>query len=40
MEFTAFAKRLTMRASKELRALLKVAHKVHPELQVLLTNLM
>ena len=31
-EFTAFAKHLTMRVSKELRALLKVAHKTHPEL--------
>ena len=31
-EFTAFAKHLTMRVSKELRALLKVAHKAHPEL--------
>ena len=31
-KFTAFAKHLTMRVSKELRALLKVAHKVHPEL--------
>ena len=39
-EFTAFAKHLTMRVSKELRALLKVAHKAHPELQALLINLM
>ena len=31
-EFTAFAKHLTMRVSKVLRALLKVAHKAHPEL--------
>ena len=31
-EFTAFAKHLTMRVSKELRALLKVVHKAHPEL--------
>ena len=31
-EFTAFAKHLTMRVSKELRVLLKVAHKAHPEL--------
>ena len=31
-KFTAFAKHLTMRVSKELRALLKVAHKAHPEL--------
>ena len=31
-EFTAFAKHVTMRVSKELRALLKVAHKAHPEL--------
>ena len=29
-----------MRVSKELRALLKVAHKAHPELQVLLIDLM
>ena len=40
LEFTAFAKHLTMRVSKELHALLKVAHKVHPELQVLLIDLM
>ena len=39
-EFTAFAKHLTMRVSKELRALLKVAHKAHPELQALLIDLM
>ena len=39
-EFTAFAKHLTMQISKELRALLKVAHKVHPELQALLIDLM
>ena len=31
-KFTAFAKHLTMRVSKELRVLLKVAHKAHPEL--------
>ena len=31
-EFTAFASHLTMRVSKELHALLKVAHKAHPEL--------
>ena len=31
-EFRAFAKHLTMWVSKELRALLKVAHKAHPEL--------
>ena len=29
-----------MRVSKELRALLKVAHKAHPELQALLIDLM
>ena len=40
LEFTAFAKHLTMRVSKELHALLKVAHKAHPELQALLINLM
>ena len=40
VEFTAFAKHLTMRVSKELRALLKVAHKAHPELQALLIDLM
>ena len=39
-EFTAFTKHLTMQVSKELRALLKVAHKVHPELQALLIDLM
>ena len=39
-EFTAFAKHLTMRVSKELCALLKVAHKAHPELQALLIGLM
>ena len=39
-EFTAFAKHLTMRVSKELRALLKVVHEAHPELQALLINLM
>ena len=32
LEFTAFAKHLTMRVCKELHTLLKVAHKVHPEL--------
>ena len=31
-EFTAFAKHLTMRVSKELRSLLKVAHRAHPDL--------
>ena len=40
LEFTSFAKHLTMRVSKELRALLKVAHKAHPELQALLIDLM
>ena len=39
-EFTAFAKHLTMRVSKELCALLKVVHKAHPELQALLIDLM
>ena len=39
-EFTALAKHLTMRVSKELHALLKVAHKAHPELQALLIDLM
>ena len=39
-EFTAFAKHLTIWVSKELRALLKVAHKAHPEVQALLINLM
>ena len=39
-ELTAFTKHLTMRVSKELCALLKVAHKVHPKLQVLLIDLM
>ena len=32
-EFTAFSPRLTMRVSLELKALLKVASKAHPELQ-------
>ena len=40
LEFTAFTKHLTMRVSKELCTLLKVVHKVHPELQALLINLM
>ena len=40
LEFTAFAKHLTMRVSKELRALLKVAHKVHAELRALIIDLM
>ena len=40
LEFTAFAKHLTMWVSKELHALLKVAHKAHPELQALLIDLM
>ena len=31
-EFTAFAKHLTMRVSKELHSLLKVAHKAHLDL--------
>ena len=31
-EFIAFFKHLTMWVSKELRALLKVVHKAHPEL--------
>ena len=31
-DFTAFAKHLTVRVSMELRALLKVVHKAHPEL--------
>lgn len=39
-EYTAYAQNLTMRVSKELRALLKVAHKAHPELQALLIDLM
>ena len=40
LEFTAFTKYCIMRVSKELHALLKVAHKVHPELQALLIDLM
>ena len=39
-EFTAFAKHLTIQVRKELCALLKVVHKMHPVLQVLLINLM
>ena len=40
LEFTAFAKHLTMRVSKELRMPLKVVRKAHPELQALLIDLM
>ena len=40
LEFTAFSRYLTMRVSKELHALLKVAHKAHLELQVLLIDAM
>ena len=39
-EFTAFAKHLSMRVSKELPVLLKVVHNAHPELQALLIDLM
>ena len=39
-EFTAFSRHLSMRVSKELRALLKVAPRAHPELQALLIDLM
>ena len=39
-KFTAFSRQLSMRVSKELRALLKVAPKAHPELQALLIDLM
>ena len=39
-EFTAFDKHLTMRVSKDLPMLLKVAHKAHPELQAQLIDLM
>ena len=40
LEFIAFAKHPTMWVCKELRVLLKVAHKAHPELQALLIDLM
>ena len=39
-EFTAFSSKLVMRISPELKALLKVSNKAHPELQALLIDLM
>ena len=37
-EFTAFSQKLVMQVTPELRALLKVAPKAHPELQVMLID--
>ena len=37
-EFTAFSQKLTMQVTPELRALLKVAPKAHPELQAMLID--
>ena len=37
-EFTAFSRKLTMQVTPELRALLKVAPKAHPELQAMLID--
>ena len=39
-EFTAFSRNLVMRISPELKALLKVSNKAHPELQALLIDLL
>ena len=39
-EYTAFSPRLTMRVSPELKALLKVAPKAHPDLQAQLIDLL
>ena len=39
-EYTAYAPKLVMQISPELRALLKVSNKAHPELQALLIDLM
>ena len=36
----AFADKLTMMVSPELRALLKISHRAHPELQALLIDLL
>ena len=40
VEFTAFARHLTMLVSPELRALLKLSTRAHPELQALLIDLL
>ena len=40
VEFVAFANKLTMMVSPELRALLKISHRAHPELQALLIDLL
>ncbi len=37
-DFTAYAKRFLLRVSAELKALLKVASKVHPSLQAMLVD--
>ena len=39
-KYTAFARHFTMVVSRELRALLKVAAKAHPELQAILIDIM
>jgi hypothetical protein len=39
-EFTAFASTLTMKVSPQLKALLKIAPKAHPELHAMLIDLM
>ncbi len=38
-DFTAYAKRFTIKISPELKALLKIAPKAHPELQAMLVDL-
>ena len=38
-EYTAYHKNLAFMVSKELRALLKIAHKAHPEIHAYLINL-
>ena len=39
VEFTAFSQKLIMQVTPELRALLKVAPKAHPELQAMLIDI-
>jgi hypothetical protein len=39
-EFTSFARKLTMKISPELKALLKIANKARPTLQAMLIDLM
>ncbi len=38
-EFTSYAKKFSLKVSPELKALLKVAPKAHPELQAMLIDL-